>query len=329
MNMLKQALCLVLIILLATPARPALAWAENGHHIIAVLAYSLLKKDEQAKVTALLANHPRFAQDFSPPMHLPNDEERTRWQIGRAGYWPDVIRKNLTYDRPTWHYEIGPALVMGDKARLKVSARPGVLPEDATLETAALHISQALVLCQKTLADKSAADADRAVAFCWIAHLVGDAHQPCHAGSLYMEDVFSEADGDRGANRILVKQGRNMHALWDQLLGDEFSLNGSRKRIAEITGDDELVAAGKQAVAIKEGLNPQTWLAESRALSAKNVYAPEVLESLQRVARGLVAEPEPIDLPEAYLKNAGRVAQRRAVEAAYRLAETWRRALKK
>lgn len=79
-------------------------------------------------------------------------------------------------------------------------------------------------------------------------------HQPCHAGSLYMEKVFLEEDGDRGANRILTKQRRNMHALWDQLLGDEFTLNGTRKRIVEITGDADLVAKGRFAISTSGGL---------------------------------------------------------------------------
>ena len=143
-----------------------------------------------------------------------------------------------------------------------------------------------------------------------------------------MEKVFIEEDGDRGANRILTKQRQNLHALWDQLLGDEYTLQGSRKRIAEITSDVELVTKAKQSVATTEGLVPLTWLSESRALAKEHVYQPEVIEPLNLVARGLAVRPEAVELSEAYLKNAGRVAQVRALEAAYRLAETWRNALK-
>ena len=143
-----------------------------------------------------------------------------------------------------------------------------------------------------------------------------------------MEKVFIEEEGDRGANRIITKQKKNMHALWDQLLGDSFTLNGTRKRIVEITSDDELVAKGKQAVAATDGLNPLTWLAESRGAAVENVYTAEVLNSLNLVARGVTHKPEAIELSEAYLKNAGRVAQVRAIEASRRLAETWRMALR-
>ena len=97
-----------------------------------------------------------------------------------------------------------------------------------------------------------------------------------------------------------------MHALWDQLLVDNFTLNGTRKRILEITSDAELVAFGSEA---GNRLDPQDWLVESRNLAIENVYAPEVLQSLDLVALGLVEKPEAIDLSEAYLKNAGRVSQ--------------------
>ena len=119
-----------------------------------------------------------------------------------------------------------------------------------------------------------------------------------------------------------------MHALWDQLLGPDFELSAVRRRIVEITGDEELVAKGKQALAATDGMNPLTWLSESRAAAIKDVYTAEVMDSLNLVARGVTAKPEAIELSEAYLKNAGRVAQIRAIEASRRLAETWRLAIK-
>jgi hypothetical protein len=139
-----------------------------------------------------------------------------------------------------------------------------------------------------------------------------------------MEKVFVEQDGDRGANSILTKQKKNMHALWDQLLGPDFNLSDVRRRMVEIGSNPELVEKGKLAVSIEAGLDPQTWLAESRSAAIEHVYRQEVLDSLNLVARGLLKKPEAIDLSEEYLKNAGRVAQSRAIEASYRLAKTWK-----
>ncbi len=180
---MKKLLCIILSVLFVLPPRPAFAWSEGGHHIFALMAFDLLNKDAQGKLVSILDKHPRFAEDFSPPAKLPNDEEVLRWRIGRAGYWPDVARSQPKYNRSTWHYELGPALILGDKANMKVPERPGTLPIVATLETQTLHIAQALTLCGKTLADAKRPESGRALALCRIAHLVADAHHPCHAGS--------------------------------------------------------------------------------------------------------------------------------------------------
>jgi hypothetical protein len=128
----------------------------------------------------------------------------------------------------------------------------------------------------------------------------------------------------RMANSIPTKQRQNMHALWDQLLGDEFAQRTNRRRFAEITSSPQLTEIGKIAVSIPGGLNPLVWLGESRKAAIENVYTAEVLDSLSVVSRGIAEKPEVLDLSESYLKNAGRVAQVRAVEAAYRLAEIWK-----
>jgi hypothetical protein len=73
------------------------------------------------------------------------------------------------------------------------------------LLTQSLYISQAIQLCSNTLQDQTWPGSERAIALGWLGHLVGDAPQPCHARSLYVEEIFPE--GDRGANSIRTKQG--------------------------------------------------------------------------------------------------------------------------
>jgi hypothetical protein len=139
-----------------------------------------------------------------------------------------------------------------------------------------------------------------------------------------MEGVFVKKDGDRGANSIPTKQRQNMHALWDQLLGDEFAQRTNRRRFTELTSSPQLTEIGRIAVSIPGGLDPLVWLGESRKTAIEHVYTPEVLDSFSTVSRGIVDKPEVLELSESYLKNAGKVAQVRAVEAAYRLTEVWR-----
>jgi hypothetical protein len=78
-----------------------------------------------------------------------------------------------------------------------------------------------------------------------------------------MEGVFIEANGDRGANRIFTKQNRNMHALWDGLLGRDFDLGDTRRRILEISKDQELLL---NLTHDADWLDPQVWLTNIRWL---------------------------------------------------------------
>jgi hypothetical protein len=315
---MKHQLTFIACIVLTIIPRPLLAWSEAGHAIITLMAYDMLTKEEQSKFISLIRTHPRYASDFQPPEKTTGDENSLRWQIGRVGYWPDVARRQPQYDRPKWHYELGASLILGDADKLKVPSRPEGLPADATLDTQSLYISQAFQLNRQVMANKSQPDEDRAVAMCWIAHLVADAHQPCHAGSLYMEGVFVVEDGDRGANRIPTKQRQNLHALWDQLLGNKFNQGDVRRRMSEIHAKHDLQQLDHVELSTETN-GFQAWLQESRELAVEHVYSQEIIETLERVRRGLVDEPEKIDLSEEYLKSAGAIAQQRAMQAAIRL----------
>jgi hypothetical protein len=93
--------------------QPAFAWSDGGHHIIAVLAFDLMKPAGQKRVIELLSKHPRFAEDFKPG---PKIADLNHWTIGRAGYWPDVARDQPAFNRPNWHYQLGSTLTIGDSA---------------------------------------------------------------------------------------------------------------------------------------------------------------------------------------------------------------------
>jgi hypothetical protein len=320
MKTASVTLCLSLV--LFSPSQ-SVAWWECGHHIIAVLAYDLLTEGEQERMLQILAAHPRYAVDFKPPKNIKTEDGLRHWLIGRAGYWPDVARRQPKYNRPTWHYQSAATLTIGDD--VSVPKSPGRLPDSATLETQDLHIAQAIELCRRVMSDRKRTASDRAVALSWLAHLVGDAHQPCHAGSLYAAGVFP--DGDRGANGIPLKQTRNLHGLWDSLLGKEYDATEVRRRIRAIRNDGEIMAHGRDCLKRKHTLNPSTWLSESRAGALTHVYTPEILTPVRAVSRGLTRELAAIDVSDQYIRRAGRLSQFRAASAAHRLAAIWRDAL--
>ena len=307
MRRLRSLLVSVLALILTI--QPAFAWSEGGHNIIAVLAFDLMKPAQKQRVIELLSKHPRFAEDFKPG---PKIADLNHWTIGRAGYWPDVARDQPSFNRPNWHYQLGATLTIGDN--VKVHATPGPLPDGSTLETKDLHIAQAIELCRQTLRG-SAPDSDKAIAICWLAHLIADSHQPCHAGSLYVDGIFPE--GDRGANSIPTKQGRNLHALWDGLLGGRYDAGDVARRAKEIKGDN---TTWTSAEAASKSLEPLEWLIESSEFGKSHVYTPEVLSAVEAAQRAGAEKVEVVDLPETYLKAAGSLAQKRAAFAAHRLA---------
>ena len=59
-----------------------------------------------------------------------------------------------------------------------------------------------------------------------------------------------------------------------------------------------------------------------------SVYTQEVLGPIHAIVRGLSEEPQMLYLSAQYMDNAKKLSRIRAVQAAYRLAEVWRRALK-
>jgi len=307
-------LCLPLFVVLSSPL---LAWAEAGHAIIMMLARDRLTPDEQDKLQKLIAQHPNYAKDFTPPADFPEGTETEKWKIGRIGYWPDIARAYDEYNRPTWHYQLGVALTMGDVSGIDIPKDPGPLPEDATMSTQELYVLQALELCTKQLANKSIPDADRAIALCWVAHLIADLHLPCHSGSLYAESVFAEFDGDRGANRISIGELR-LHGLWDQLLGNIYERGDVNRRVFEIKSNPELTKRFEVATQVAD---PHVWIEESRSIAVQFLYVGEVQQAIRAAIESKSTKLPPVTISEDYGKEAGRIAQVRAVEAAARLAK--------
>lgn len=301
--------------------KPAHAWSECAHHIIAEIAYDLLDLSEQAELMAILYRHPRKEEDFTAPRKV---ADITRWRIGRAGYWPDVARGQPKYDRPSWHYQLGATLVIGDKSKVNVPDEVNSLSNDATLETQDLHIVQAIKLCRKVMADKKQPPGDRAIALCWLGHLVADIHQPCRAGSLYVEGVFP--DGDRGANRIKTV-GDNLHSLWDGLLGSRYDEGDVKRLRLEILNVPNLKTATLIPWTTSQAMKPSVWVEESRKHATTYVYTSEVLSPISLVSKGDVESLSKLHLSREYFVKAGGVAFYRSLVASYRLAEAWRGAL--
>ena len=293
----------VLILLLLAP--PALAWNKPTHAVIGAFAYDTLVKEHPEvipRVIGLLEKHPQWDSHIGKAVDAVPPEERGREAFMLMGRWADDIRSIPQYTHPAWHYIDFPVIAPGDPIRPPVPAAgdPNVLT--------ALAASTAAVRGRGP-------DPDRAVALCWVFHLVGDVHQPLHTVSFFSSGQWPK--GDRGGNDFHVRAGAGksvikLHALWDGLvLG-----SGGYRDVA-----NEATALEKRPDLSRETLSadlaekrPRQWAKESYDAAVKVAYLNGTLAGSADGRRGPV-------LPAGYLATAKATAERRVALAGYRLAD--------
>lgn len=321
---MRNRLTLPAVWILQLCVSPAWAWNWTGHKIIASIAVRQMSEEEQTRAVAILTRHPRFTEDFSDamPEEVRGEEAAAQreWLLQQAAVWPDLVRSGpaakTVFHRATWHY-INVPHFLNDSARLELQG--GLMlnlaldpPATATTGTQELNIVQVIRLARRTCADRQADPASRGLLLAWLMHDVGDLHQPLHATAMFSPRLFPA--GDRGGNSVKTKQAFNLHSLWDQFPGRDDRLREARNAALTLLQDAEHAAAGRLAA---ERLDERAWMEESHALAGKHVYDAEVREALgQMEATG---SSEMIELSEAYLQAGGKLAQRRIVEAGYRL----------
>lgn len=295
--------------LLACAAPRVSAWNGTGHMTVAEIAYDTLSPQTKASVDALLAKHRDYGLWMSemPAGYM----DKARFAFMKAATWPDDIRKTPD-DRPIWHYVDLPVIA------------PGYTPDPAAILVVTPNAETQIGAETTLLTTKSATDPERAVALCWVEHLIGDIHQPLHTVSLFSAQF---PKGDKGGNDEtlapnavdgdlleLAANPHKLHALWDDLLG-------ATHDPTEI----QLIAASLETPAYGWGRFPQIaahktvheWVVESGGLAQQYVY---VNETLPMTPTG--DQKAEVTLPPGYLAAAHQVANRQVALAGLRLADT-------
>lgn len=297
------------------------AWSEAGHRIISSIAFRQLTPAEQEKIVAVLKQHPRFEQDFKAKMPDGLDEkEQNEFIFQQAGIWPDLARgfkgdDSKKYHHATWHYiNVPHYLTQADETAMKGKLKANVSLEPPSAEQEDMNVIQTIRLARKLIADKSTPDDKKAIMLCWLFHLVGDIHQPLHSTAMFSKTLFPS--GDRGGNSIKTEQRDNLHAVWDQFLGNKAQYRTARNRAIAIVNDADTAKIGKASAA---KVDDADWLHESHDLAGTAVYDYEVRGHLRANANEKNL-PE-LKLTERYLKAGGKVAEVRVIEAGYRLGE--------
>lgn len=207
------------LLCLVVPAGPAFAWGQTGHRLTGAVAERYLSGVARANVQLLLGAE----------------------SLAQAASWPDDMRSDpdIFWQRTAspFHYVTVPAGTP--------YAQVGAPPEGDAVT--------ALARFAQTLRDPAASAADKRLALRFSIHIVGDLHQPLHAGR----------PGDRGGNDVKVTyfgEQTNLHSVWDSGMIDGRQLSHS-----ELADWLARAITPEQVVAWSDA-NPETWIAESVAL---------------------------------------------------------------
>jgi len=156
----------------------ALAWGAQGHRLVARIAETRLDPAARAEIDHLLATEPGDTLSSIAP-----------WADQLRAEDPDLGKRSAP-----WHYVN--------------------MAEDGCIYDPPRHcrdgdcVIEALKAQSARLADRNLADGKRLQALKFVVHLVGDLHQPMHAGYSH----------DKGGNDYQLQfngRGTNLHALWD------------------------------------------------------------------------------------------------------------------
>lgn len=212
-------------LLLIANYEQAFAWGQNGHRIVGQIAEMHLTKTTRKAVVPLLAGD----------------------SLAEVGTWADEMRSapGVFWQKESsrWHY-------------INIDDRTAFDPHQYHTPHSREDVKDiygGILRCIAQLKDKQTSLEERQFYLRFLVHLVGDIHQPMHAG---------QAE-DRGGNSIALKffgEQTNLHSLWDTELIESQNLSFSEFAAFIDTQDQQQLNRFLNS-------SPADWLKESRALS--------------------------------------------------------------
>ncbi len=289
-------------------ALPVHAWNGTGHMTVAGIAYDNLTPKTKAAVDALLMRQKDYGLWMS---EMPAGyTDKGRFAFMKAATWPDDIRKTPD-DRPLWHFIDVPVIA------------PGYTPDPIALLPVLPNAETQIAAESKLLSSPTTPDGERAVALCWVEHLVGDIHQPLHAASLY-SPAFPK--GDRGGNSENLSASqvagdpiekaahpRRLHALWDDLEG---TTNDPVEVGKIVTSLETPAYSRKMFPQMTAHPSVHEWVLESNALAKQYGYLNGTLPMTDAGAG-----KQNVTLPSGYIAQAHTVGSQQIALSGLRLAD--------
>ncbi|HET7233041.1 MAG TPA: S1/P1 nuclease [Longimicrobium sp.] len=294
---------LAALAVLVLGARPAYAWDDFGHRLVARIAWNNMTPQARTRAIAILrAAAPETGLRGSASGTLSAQQQMELFVF--AATWPDVVRDTANamrmekYHHPTRHFvdtfwrqdtDFGPVM-------------PSPLPQEGDL----LRDTPRL---QRWLA--AGTPEEKALALAWLEHLVGDVHQPLHASGRVTP---LDPCGDQGGNAFKLDAfpdggRRSLHSVWDGIITTTMRRDGESPAAFLTRAANEVTAHHPRGEFTGEmGQHEfRQWAAASVAIAQRSVYvAPLVRNSAA---------------PAAYRQAAFQAAEPRIALAGYRLAD--------
>jgi hypothetical protein len=243
-----SALIAITAALATAPIGPALAWGDEGHRIVALIAQSLLDPAVGTEVAIQLASDP------SP---------LTAHDMASEATWADRLRdanpRGARDQTSRWHFvDIETTAPDVDQACFNHPVLPtGIW---ASKGPARDCIIDKIMQFEAELAQPAVPSPEQLVALKFLLHFIGDLHQPLHAAD----------DSDRGGNTKRVsaagfKPG-TLHHFWDTSFVNRLGPDPQKvaAELAEhITGDQ---------IAIWSQGTPTDWAMETFTIAHDDAY---------------------------------------------------------
>jgi len=304
--------CVFVIVIIS--AASVFAFNKPGHKVSGVIAYDvLLQKSPETveNVIALLKQHPYYEEHWIGELESLPATERDCGLFMLAAEWPDVVRsdkKHEEYNHPKWHYTDEPFKPAGQPESIKT------LPPDEE------NIMTAYEKNLAVLKNESETPQNRSIALCWIFHLIGDIHQPCHTTSLFTTEY---PEGDKGGNLVFIKTEPDaaaikLHWFWDDLILESEELRAAQSRATELQKRPEFARSKLTELDIESSF--EEWKDTSVKLAEEVVYCKG------KMTGGPSKESAPV-LPDGYLITAKATGERQIVLAGFRMADVMEKSL--
>ena len=207
-----------LAVVLTGVCMPASAWGDEGHRILATIAYGRLEPAVRKAVDVLLAadTDPLTARDFV---------SRSTW----ADRWRDLDRNTTKKQyNATRHWHFADIELDGGSLAQACQDHPP-LPEHTLASAGPAQACVVDKIDQFTaeLRDPATTKAERRKALEFVIHFVGDVHQPLHTAD----------HKDGGGNGVPVIYGNlkspdTLHAYWDRHLVERLGRDPAKAAVA-------------------------------------------------------------------------------------------------